>query len=654
MIELSKRQYRLVQGMLSNQNYYTVKYYADLINISERTIHNDLKGIEKYLTQYELVLEKKPSVGIKIQGNIKNKLKAIKYLTSFNEKLVLEGLSPMDRRIKITKMLLIEEKILTYQWLSDYFLVSKSSIAIDVETICSYLNQYTVKIESNQKGTYISGTEMQVQYSLKLFNEKVFKKTGIVSKLSNVRRQLKDLYPVEIINISFKIVKVIEKKFTKPIGEHYLITLFNTIVVLSYRASLQKHHSSILNDYIIGNNDNVESFLIAKDSLETINSELAINFLLEDIIYLNQHLIAIGAEPNDHLASVKEEYITLIEDIIRKMSYMVKIDLTEDQDLFEGIMSHFIPMIYRLKSGIKIKNPLLAEIKEQYSVMLRVTWFVSSIIEEQLKVKLSEDEVAFMMIHFQASLERNRTSKKILIVCPTGIGTSELIANKVKRFLPAHYVLEVVPIRKVYQRSLENVEFIISAIPLEIEAKPVIHISSLVTNSDIKNITNFYTDLMLSEDYSIDEEKLPTIQYLTEFITEESIFIKKDMSGKDEILKYLIGKLKDNNDIIDGFEESVYTREELGTTALDTGVAIPHGVPKFVVNSKVFILTCETPVNWDGEKVDTIILICISEKDLKSVKNVLSEIYTLIETRKKVEKFLSGNTKEGILQMIRG
>jgi activator of the mannose operon, transcriptional antiterminator len=119
-------------------------------------------------------------------------------------------------------------------------------------------------------------------------------------------------------------------------------------------------------------------------------------------------------------------------------------------------------------------------------------------------------------------------------------------------------------------------------------------------------------------------------------------------------LSFLIQKLKDSNDIVSGFEESVYNRENVGTTALDTGVAIPHGTPKFVVNTRIFILTTEDMIDWGGTKVDTVILICISPNDLRNVKNILSDIYKLIESRKNVKRYFSDNTRKGILQLMKG
>lgn len=232
---------------------------------------------------------------------------------------------------------------------------------------------------------------------------------------------LTQYYPSEIVNTSHSVVKKVENNSAKPFVEHYLITLFNTIIVLCYRASKKKHHSEVINSLIFDEVKNLKTYLMAKDILDDIQHELPITFTTEDTIYLNQYLIAIGIENSYHPASITEEYIYLVEEIIQRMSSVLKVDLSNDQILFERLVSHIIPMIYRLRMGITVKNPLLTEIKDEYSVMLGVSWFVTAVIEETFEVNLTEDEVAFIVVHYQAALERNSSYKRVLIVCPNGI-----------------------------------------------------------------------------------------------------------------------------------------------------------------------------------------------------------------------------------------
>ena len=90
------------------------------------------------------------------------------------------------------------------------------------------------------------------------------------------------------------------------------------------------------------------------------------------------------------------------------MSNCVDVDLTQDQDLFYNLCLHLEPMIYRLKNRIYITNPMLFEIKQQYHLMFDLTWMIMDSIRTTLGVTLTEDEVGFLMLHFQNALEKKK------------------------------------------------------------------------------------------------------------------------------------------------------------------------------------------------------------------------------------------------------
>ena len=50
-------------------------------------------------------------------------------------------------------------------------------------------------------------------------------------------------------------------------------------------------------------------------------------------------------------------------------------------------------MLNRLKYGIKIKNPVLDEIKEKYMVPYKLAELTKMLIEDRTKKKVSKDEL---------------------------------------------------------------------------------------------------------------------------------------------------------------------------------------------------------------------------------------------------------------------
>lgn len=566
--------------------------------------------------------------------------------------------STEERQLEILKMLLVEEKTISYQKLSEYFWVSKTSISKDIESIESLFNDKTIAIESDKKGTRIIGSEVQKQYSLKLYTEDLLNKKSVENEkdfLKYAPKILKQIYPEELVNIIFEEVANLEKTLNISLTYYYLRSLIITLIIFIFRLG-KNHHIEFKKNFIFEEIKSLETYFIAKNILENISNRLKIKINNSDVDYLNKQLIAHCIKPEFSNVEQSEKYENVVKEIILEMSQIMNVNLSGDKKLYEGLLFHIVPMVYRLHIGIMIENPLLKEIKEQYSVTFSATWYVMSKISDKLNILLSEDEVAFIMVHFQAAIDRNAQVKKILIVCPTGIGSSELIANKIKRYLPSKDIIEVVPIRKIYENKIDNVDLIISSVQLDIKNKPIIYVSPLVSNEDLKNISQIYTDIFIDTKklkFSYMEER-KKYKYINSLIDESLIFANCKFTNKEDCLSYMIDAFRKKDLVYSGFGKSIIEREKLGSTSLDSSVAIPHALPATVKSSAIGIMTLDKSIKWSGRNVNTIILISISEKDIKSVKNILSEVYDIVESRESVEKIFLGKNKKEIFDELGG
>lgn len=656
VLNLNSRQKDLIKIMINEADYKTMKYYSAYIKVSPRTLFSDVEIINNYLKDFNLLVEKKPRVGIKLIGDIESMLKVIEDLN--NNFKSTKAYSTEERQLEILKMLLVEEKTISYQKLSEYFWVSKTSISKDIESIESLFNDKTIAIESDKKGTRIIGSEVQKQYSLKLYTEDLLNKKSVENEkdfLKYAPKILKQIYPEELVNIIFEEVANLEKTLNISLTYYYLRSLIITLIIFIFRLG-KNHHIEFKKNFIFEEIKSLETYFIAKNILENISNRLKIKINNSDVDYLNKQLIAHCIKPEFSNVEQSEKYENVVKEIILEMSQIMNVNLSGDKKLYEGLLFHIVPMVYRLHIGIMIENPLLKEIKEQYSVTFSATWYVMSKISDKLNILLSEDEVAFIMVHFQAAIDRNAQVKKILIVCPTGIGSSELIANKIKRYLPSKDIIEVVPIRKIYENKIDNVDLIISSVQLDIKNKPIIYVSPLVSNEDLKNISQIYTDIFIDTKklkFSYMEER-KKYKYINSLIDESLIFANCKFTNKEDCLSYMIDAFRKKDLVYSGFGKSIIEREKLGSTSLDSSVAIPHALPATVKSSAIGIMTLDKSIKWSGRNVNTIILISISEKDIKSVKNILSEVYDIVESRESVEKIFLGKNKKEIFDELGG
>ncbi|MGY3779324.1 BglG family transcription antiterminator [Isobaculum melis] len=653
-IEITKRQFQLIRLLINNSEAHPVRYYSDKLNVSSRTIHHDLNHIEILLKDTSLILERKPRVGISIKGHADEKFKLLNQLTQSQTEV---NNIPKERQFIILKKLLIEEETLSYQQLSELFMVSKSSISSDFDEIQKMLSSSkTVQLVSNSCGTFVEGNEEEWQKGLIQLNESYAKyKSASASGLERFMMCMKQLYDEKIVTTSFQLIKELGHKQKNPLADYYLINLLNVLIVLTYRAMQQKHHQMSNQNFIYKEVMNLKLYFISKKLLDDLSQQITVYFSEEDRMYFNQYIVANGVQSYvDQQEVVTSEFSKIVQQLIEKMSDSIKIDLSQDVYLYENLLAHFVPMLYRLKTQIVVKNPLLKSIKEEYSVMFSVTWFVMSMLEELYEIELTEDEVGFMMVHFQAALERNARSKKVLIICPTGIGTSELIANRIRRFLPALDIIEVVSLDKLYQNNIDEVDFIITTVPIKKLNRPIIHVSPLMSDVDIRNVSKFYTDVFLKDASIEDAEQEIDFPVLKKWIDERYIYTNQNFASKEEVFDFMTEKLVTDQIVEQEFRESLMQRELMGGTALNSGVAIPHGNPKNLKETKIFLLTNTTAIKWGEKFVHSIVMLCISEKDLKDVRDILNDIYQIVRTKDSVKRYLTGKTKNQLLEMVGG
>lgn len=104
---------------------------------------------------------------------------------------------------------------------------------------------------------------------------------------------------------------------------------------------------------------------------------------------------------------------------------------------------------------------------------------------------------------------------------------------------------------------------------------------------------------------------------------------KYDVIRKMSQMLFDAGRIKST----DEFTEDVFKREEVETTNMDIGIAIPHSQSYTIKRTSVSIVKLEDEISWEdyGEPVKIIFLLAVSPTD-KGVKHleVVSKIAELL------------------------
>lgn len=140
---------------------------------------------------------------------------------------------------------------------------------------------------------------------------------------------------------------------------------------------------------------------------------------------------------------------------------------------------------------MEIRNPLLHEMQEKYAELMMVSRQAAALLEEELNIRLPEQEIAYLAMHFGAAIEEARLNEcrkryRVAIACPTGVGSSRLLASRVRREFERLEVVCTISALRLERESLmrDKIDFILSTMPIGRAPLETVQVSSLLTEAD--------------------------------------------------------------------------------------------------------------------------------------------------------------------------
>jgi activator of the mannose operon (transcriptional antiterminator) len=633
--ELVSRQKMLLKKLIVSKKYRSVGSFAKELEVSSRTLHNDLKAIDRFLEAFSSKVTKKSGVGIKLVGEDNEKL----LYDLENEEIRKESVE--GRRQEILLSLLYNETATSYRKLAEKYFVSISSITNDLVCIKEWLALFNLSLVKSNVGTEIKGNEEDIRTALcSLFKDGIMKHN--------------DETAVEVLDVkeSQCIIQYIEEELGYKFNEEYYEHLTRIVTVMLSRIS---------NGFTVTSSEDLRleefhalrTYGVVQKALHLFSSLSITEIPQSEIQYLNSSIL--GARLSHVGTNVELYYQDILKKLVAELCTMANEAFEtniHDETLYNGLLIHLKPMLYRLKHGLIVQNPLLDDIKENYSAMFGFTWFLGSFIEKETGLKLNDHEVSFLMIHFQAALERNVSIKKVIVVCPGGVGTSQLIANRIKRMVPQIYVTAIYSYRELLDVNVEalDIDFIISTIPLQDINKKVVLVSPMMDVNDAKKLNSFYLDYIFQNENQIRHRH----EKLLHAIDRNLIFTNLDMTSKDEVIEFVSASLQKRGYVTDQFYESVKNREQKASTDLGNKVAIPHGENQFVQKSCISVVTLKEPIRWGRSEVSIVFFIVLKVENKQSMRPILRELYQVLDSKRILQMMERASCEDDILHILGG
>lgn len=341
---------------------------------------------------------------------------------------------------------------------------------------------------------------------------------------------------------------------------------------------------------------------------------------------------------------VGNEVISLTEYYIRQINTLYLIDLS-DESFVTPFSLHLKNLLFRLRNGQNIANPLTKSIKLNSPVVFDMAIYITLDIMERYHFYVSEDETAFLAMHIGAEIERqtiNRSKIPTVLLCPEYRNLGVDLLNK----LLLNFGNQINIVSSVHsEEALQSLD--ISSFGLLFTTVPLYH----TYDCDTIQISPFN----LSQQYSVIQETIVNSQnryknhkLKTNFhaFFEKDLFVANtNMTSKNQILTYLCDLLQVKCYTDAGFEEKVYKRENASTTAFGH-IAIPHSTDMDAIKTSIAVAVSKKGFQWDNNTVHLVFLLAINKADKKTFRELYESLISLFSNDSILQEARSCTTFE--------
>lgn len=642
---MNERQIKLARLLIEHDEFLPTSFYSKKLSVSTKTVFQDLETLRLFIQSYTIKIDRLPALGIRLTGEYRDKISFLKEL----ERIISQDqLSPLNRRINIIRSVFFEENHPTLESLAKQYLVSKTSLYNDVKIMNDIIKSKNMEIKSRHDGLASLGSENEIQLAVK---QLVSHFSNLVGETS-VKRKLYHFFEKRLVNVVSKILHKNFRELTENVSDYYMESLTITLLIHCRRIQIGQHIEGE-DDYLFSSIRYMETFIVANEISEQLSQETGLIFNDSDKDYLSRQLFA--HRVTTEVKTNNKAYVDLIDRLISRMSKIEKVDLTQDNHLFNSLLYHIPAMILRLKRGIHIKNPLLENIRNQYSELFSIVWYALVIVEQHCQVILNDDEISFILIHFQIALDRQSKANNIIIVCQYGLSSAQFIFSKVRKFIPAHDNVEISTLEKFNRSDQKNIDLIISSIDISKSKIPFVKVTPLVNNHDYIKIMEAYTKYLIQGKYFGESKSLELdfkSNILSKYLTTELIQLQNHFTHKTDCLISMITELEKRKLVLPTFRNAIFERENIGNTNLDSGVALPHADPTTILQSHIFIVSLKKSINWGERTIKLIIMVNLNEEDLQEIHEVVETLYQLIDEKEKVDALVKIKDSSQMIQFF--
>ncbi len=431
------RHLKLLQFFIKNPSkHISSNEIAEHVNVSNRTVRNDIHVINSNFMDDIIVSIKSKGYQLNTsQYTLETITERYTHIQSYKEKLLLS----------MAYQLLMHNKSQTLQQLEQDYLLSKTVLNDYFVRIQQWCQKFNIALTIKKKqGIVVDGTDNDITNAIIHLNQL---SSGHVHVEDLILNELPDSHQRMISHI---IQETLQQHSIETTDIQIQQLLIHLILIIKRKQSLSELDTL-----------NHDAKLISQSCIKQINERLGYD-LNEKVI--NMFSFFIGYHFNKLDIGIERIFIqSYIDRLIELMQQHIHVPFNEDSILQQNLYNHFSKAYLRITQNIYLNNPLVIEIKKLYPFVFNTLFEAIDKLAIDTDIEMSEDEIAFLTIHFQAAIERRtKTQLNVVIACYYGLGVSNFLETKINNLSEELSVINTIKLENITHYHFDNVDLLIT------------------------------------------------------------------------------------------------------------------------------------------------------------------------------------------------
>lgn len=513
MMTLTTRQRDILKVLLELNRPIGSVELAGLLRLTPRQVNYSIQGVKVWLQQNNQELAILPGVGFSVSMSPEQSRALAQEISLASGVQIV--LSVSQRQQLLALFLLTRPEPFILSQLEQFAQVSRMTLLKDLDGIESWLKEQKLGlIRKPHFGIQVSGAERDCQQALAelLWGETPFSgdpvtaithADGLVFNLQGdaallplveqANRWLSKMRMRRTIGLVAKAEEQLGGRFTDDAVLHLALVL--AIMDGRIRDGL---HLEVEEQRLIWL-QNTKIWPVAAYVARHLGRDLNVTWKPADVSGVAMEMLA--APRNEILLGELErngEFSTLIERLLEYIGQAFDIPkMKYDRTLQNGLLNNIVPACYRQRFNLWFPISLnSAGLPERYEREHGVAQELTQMVHEHTGLALPQSEINNLVVLLRAAFIRNRTYRfeRIIIVCPSGMATAQLLVARLNARFPYLSNLEVTSLRDLTPALVASADLILTTIPLpkQYANNPrIIQVHPLLMPEDIEAITQF-------------------------------------------------------------------------------------------------------------------------------------------------------------------